>query len=188
MTSRSLLLAILGLAVAAAPVGLAVAANSDSAGPPAAPTLRAPLAGHGSVAGLLHDAGRGRLEREHLALARRYDALTGRRTAAAAATRGHRMAPARLRAANAGLRADVRELDVPIPPVLHRIAECESHNDPHAIGGGGSFRGLLQFTRGTWAGVGGHGDPAAAPATEQLRRGAILLRRSGSSPWPVCGT
>ena len=56
-----------------------------------------------------------------------------------------------------------------------------------AIGGGGAFRGALQFTRDTWASVGGRGDPAAAPLREQLRRGAILLRRSGRGPWPVCG-
>jgi hypothetical protein len=184
---RSLLPAVLGLSVAAAPAALAAAAGSDPADPPAPTALRAPLSGHASAAGLLHDAGRGRLEREHLALARRYDALTGRHTATRAGAVVHELAPPRLRAANAALRAEVRELDVPIPPVLHRIAECESHQNPRAIGGGGSFRGLLQFTRGTWAGVGGHGDPAAAPPEEQLRRGAILLRRSGSSPWPVCG-
>jgi Transglycosylase-like domain len=184
---RRLLPAVLGLTVAATPAGLSVAAGSDPADPPAPTALHAPLSGHASAAGMMHDAGRARLEREHLALARRYDALTGRRTATRAGARAHTLTPPRLRAANAALRAEVRQLDVPIPPVLHRIAECESHHDPHAIGGGGSFRGLLQFTRGTWAGVGGHGDPAAAPTEEQLRRGAILLRRSGSSPWPVCG-
>jgi hypothetical protein len=184
---RSLLPAVLGLSVAAAPAALAAAAGSDSADPPAPTGLRAPLNGHASAAGLLHDAGRARLEREQVALARRYDALTGRHTATRAGAQVHRISPPGLRSANSALRARVRELDVPIPPVLHRIAECESHQDPHAIGGGGSFRGLLQFTRGTWAGVGGKGDPAAAPREEQLRRGAILLRRSGSSPWPVCG-
>jgi hypothetical protein len=74
-----------------------------------------------------------------------------------------------------------------LQPVLERIAACESHGNPRAIGGGGAFRGKYQFTYGTWATVGGKGDPAAAPETEQDRRAAILLRRTGGSAWPVCG-
>jgi Transglycosylase-like domain len=70
---------------------------------------------------------------------------------------------------------------------LERIAYCESHGNPRAIGGGGAFRGKYQFTYGTWYAVGGRGDPAAAPEAEQDRRAASLLRRSGGSPWPVCG-
>jgi hypothetical protein len=70
---------------------------------------------------------------------------------------------------------------------LERIAACESHGNPRAIGGGGSFRGKYQFTYGTWAAVGGKGDPARAAEAEQDRRAAMLLRRGGTSPWPVCG-
>ena len=72
-------------------------------------------------------------------------------------------------------------------PALEAIAACESGGDPHAIGGGGAFRGKYQFDRGTWASVGGSGDPAAASEAEQDRRAAILYSRSGASPWPVCG-
>jgi hypothetical protein len=71
--------------------------------------------------------------------------------------------------------------------VLRRIAACESRGNPRAIGGGGAFRGKYQFTWSTWRAVGGRGDPAAASEFEQDRRAAILLRRSGTSPWPVCG-
>jgi hypothetical protein len=71
--------------------------------------------------------------------------------------------------------------------VLAGIAACESHGNPRAIGGGGAFRGKYQFTYGTWAGVGGKGDPAAAPESEQDRRAALLLARTGGSAWPVCG-
>ncbi len=74
-----------------------------------------------------------------------------------------------------------------MPPVLQRIAQCESHGDPHAIGGGGLYRGAFQFSRSTWASVGGQGDPAAASLAEQYRRAAMLLERSGTSQWPVCG-
>jgi Transglycosylase-like domain len=72
-------------------------------------------------------------------------------------------------------------------PQLEAIAQCESHGDPTAIGGGGLYRGKYQFTYGTWQSVGGSGDPAAAPEGEQDRRAAILLARSGTGQWPVCG-
>jgi transglycosylase-like protein len=70
---------------------------------------------------------------------------------------------------------------------LDRIAACESHGNPRAIGGGGAYRGKYQFSFGTWASVGGRGDPAAAPEHEQDRRAAMLLGRTGGSAWPVCG-
>lgn len=85
---------------------------------------------------------------------------------------------ARARAANAPAGAS---------PQLQAIAACESGGNPSAIGGGGAFRGKYQFDYGTWASVGGHGDPAAAPESEQDMRAAMLLQRSGTSPWPVCG-
>jgi hypothetical protein len=70
---------------------------------------------------------------------------------------------------------------------LETIAECESHGDPRAIGGGGLYRGKYQFHRGTWASVGGTGDPARASELEQDRRAAMLIKQSGSNPWPNCG-
>lgn len=187
VTPRSLLPAVVGLALAAAPVGLALGADAQRAPVPTPRALRAPLGGEATVAAAMRDAGRGRLEREEVGLARAYDRLTGRHTAAASGAAVRTLSSARLRARNRVLRAEVRSLDVPIPAALERIARCESHGDPRAVGGGGAFRGALQFTRDTWQSVGGTGDPAAAPLREQLRRGAILLRRSGSSPWPVCG-
>ncbi len=75
----------------------------------------------------------------------------------------------------------------PVPAYLQAIAECESHGDPHAIGGGGAFRGKYQFSYATWAGVGGTGDPAAAPEAEQDMRAGMLYARSGPGQWPVCG-
>ena len=76
---------------------------------------------------------------------------------------------------------------VTVSPALQAIAACESGGNPHAIGGGGAFRGKYQFDRGTWASVGGSGDPASAPEAEQDKRAAILYARAGSSPWPICG-
>ena len=76
------------------------------------------------------------------------------------------------------------------PARLRSIAACESGGNPRAVGGGGAFRGKYQFDYGTWAAVGGSGDPAAAPEAEQDRRAAMLYARAGLArlrPWPVCG-
>lgn len=70
---------------------------------------------------------------------------------------------------------------------LEAIAACESGGDPTVVSADGSYRGKYQFSYGTWASVGGSGDPAAAPEAEQDYRAALLYAQSGSSPWPVCG-
>jgi hypothetical protein len=70
---------------------------------------------------------------------------------------------------------------------LRNLAWCESRNNPRAIGGGGMYRGLYQFSARTWYAVGGRGDPAAAPRHEQTWRAWLLLSRHGSGHWPVCG-
>ncbi len=71
---------------------------------------------------------------------------------------------------------------------LEKIAQCESGGNPRAVSPGGQYRGKYQFHPDTWRSVGGSGDPAAAPEAEQDRRAADLLRKSGTSPWPVCGS
>jgi hypothetical protein len=70
---------------------------------------------------------------------------------------------------------------------LDTIAACESGGDPTAVSPDGTYHGLYQFDYGTWASVGGSGDPAAASAEEQSYRAALLYAQSGSSPWPICG-
>jgi len=70
---------------------------------------------------------------------------------------------------------------------LASIAACESHGDPRAVGGGGTYRGMYQFSFGTWQIVGGAGDPAAASRYEQTWRAWLLLSRHGAGHWPVCG-
>jgi hypothetical protein len=70
---------------------------------------------------------------------------------------------------------------------LRRIARCESHNNPRAVNASGTYRGKYQMSFRTWSVAGGHGDPSAAPAWEQDRRAAIILRRYGVGQWPVCG-
>jgi Transglycosylase-like domain len=70
---------------------------------------------------------------------------------------------------------------------LTSIAACESHGNPRAVGGGGTYRGMYQFSFSTWQIVGGSGDPAAASRHEQTWRAWLLLSRHGSGHWPVCG-
>jgi soluble lytic murein transglycosylase-like protein len=70
---------------------------------------------------------------------------------------------------------------------LESIASCESGGDPTAVSADGTYRGKYQFDTGTWASVGGSGDPAAAPEAEQDMRAAMLYAQAGSSPWPICG-
>jgi hypothetical protein len=70
---------------------------------------------------------------------------------------------------------------------LESIASCESGGDPAAVSSDGTYRGKYQFDYGTWASMGGSGDPAAAPESEQDYRAALLYASSGSSPWPICG-
>ncbi len=67
------------------------------------------------------------------------------------------------------------------------LARCESGGNPRAVGGGGQYFGLYQFSLGTWRGVGGSGNPVDASPAEQTSRAKILYSRSGRSPWPVCG-
>ena len=73
------------------------------------------------------------------------------------------------------------------PGYLAAIAACESGGNPGAIGGGGMYRGAFQMTYAAWQSVGGTGDPAAAPMSEQVRRAAMLYAQSGPGQWPVCG-
>lgn len=75
----------------------------------------------------------------------------------------------------------------PRPDLLWRIALCESGGNPRAVSASGTFRGAFQFSTATWRGVGGVGDPAAAPLTEQRARAERLYALRGIAPWPVCG-
>ena len=172
---------------AAAAIGPGLARAAD--GPDLASVIAADRATTVVVAQLAHrDA-----VSDVLRLSRRRAHLAGGRPAVSR----HRLATwstPRLRSHQRRLRASVSDLrrtggapDVAIPAALTAIAQCESGGNPAAVDSSGTYRGLFQFDRGTWASVGGSGDPAAAPAEEQYRRAAMLYARSGASPWPVCG-
>ena len=65
------------------------------------------------------------------------------------------------------------------------LANCESGGNPRAVNPAGYY-GLYQFDLGTWASVGGSGDPAAAPRPcaavlpRAARADAIPPRRSAA--------
>ena len=119
------------------------------------------------------------------------DATAPRPAPVVAPLAGHRSVDGQMHHAGAVLRHRARRRHrarpaVHAPPILKRIAECESHGNPRSIGGGGLYRGAYQFTVDTYRSVGGRGDPAKASMAEQTRRAAILLARSGPGQWPVC--
>ncbi len=179
------LLAVCG---ACAVTGAPAAAALATAGPTPAPASLAP---HSPIAAALT---RRHAEHDVLRLARRKVRASHRHVGRGYVRRVQTWPLAHLRRERRSLLADLRELrrtggapNVPVPPVLRSIAACESGGNPRAVGGGGAFRGKYQFDYGTWARVGGSGDPAAAPEAEQDRRAAMLYARAGSSPWPVCG-
>jgi peptidoglycan hydrolase-like protein with peptidoglycan-binding domain len=78
--------------------------------------------------------------------------------------------------------------EVRVPAALERIAQCESGGNPRAVSPDGTYRGKYQFSRETWAAMGGHGDPSRAAESEQDRRALALYRARGASPWPACGS
>jgi hypothetical protein len=195
--ARALVRAVPAAALLALPVPAADAARrADDPPSPGRTTLRAPVAGHLTVAGQMHAARRAARQRRLIRVARRVRGrvlrVRGDRARPAAPLTGE--SPAALRARIDGLRADLRSARrlrrmrrVAVPPQLEAIAACESGGDPGAIGGGGLYRGKYQFDLQTWASVGGSGDPAAAPEAEQDMRAARLYARAGAAPWPVCG-
>lgn len=69
---------------------------------------------------------------------------------------------------------------------LQKIARCESGGNPRAVSPDGRYRGKYQFSRETWRGLGGKGDPARAPERQQDRIAAKLLAQSGTTAWPNC--
>jgi len=67
------------------------------------------------------------------------------------------------------------------------LANCESGGNPRAVGGGGTYFGLYQFSLGAWHGVGGSGNPIDASSAEQTYRAKLLYLERGAGAWPYCG-
>jgi hypothetical protein len=199
MRTRQLLPALAGALALTLPAAVALGAggppNVGTAPAPDGPDLAAVAAADSATTRVIARIEHRDAVSDVLRLSRRRAHLAGAH--AHAPVSRHRLvtwSTPRLRSHQRRLRASVSELrrtggapDVAIPAALHAIAQCESGGNPAAVDSSGTYRGLFQFDRGTWASVGGSGDPAAAPAEEQYRRAAMLYARSGASPWPVCG-
>jgi hypothetical protein len=87
----------------------------------------------------------------------------------------------------AGRALPVSPSALPGSPVLACIRRWESATKGlyRAISPGGLYRGAYQFSLGTWAGVGGSGDPALATPAEQDYRAGLLVGLRGLAPWPT---
>ena len=186
--------AVQAAGAAAALLALPPAAHAAEADDPPSPiraALRAPVAGHLTVAGQMRAARRSDEQERLMRVAHRLERRAARvRRERPDHARLRDDAPAVLRERVARLRRELRvarQERVAVPPQLEAIAACESGGDPGAVGGGGLYRGKYQFDTETWASVGGSGDPAAAPEAEQDMRAALLYERAGATPWPVCG-
>jgi Transglycosylase-like domain len=173
-------------------VPAALAAEADDPPSPTRAALRAPVGSHLTVAGQMRAEARANrqqdLTRRAVRLSRRVaDARGARFDAGAERTRLRGAAPPEIHARLRELRRDLRDAQAPAAsPALEAIAACESGGDPTTDTGNG-FYGKYQFTLGTWAAVGGSGNPAQASEAEQDRRAAMLYEQAGASPWPVCG-
>lgn len=182
---------------ATAATGALVAVPSTTGAAP--PPLAVPDDAHAVLASEATDAARDRLVTRVHRVASKLAAVQGRdlRDGYRAALRT--LASADLADRHRDLRRDLRRARrkarerergagaVRMPAHLAAIAQCESGGNLAAIGGGGAYRGLFQFSPATWQAVGGSGDPAAAPVAEQVKRAQILYERSGPGQWPVCG-
>jgi hypothetical protein len=71
----------------------------------------------------------------------------------------------------------------------HRTSECESGDDPHAHGGGGTYHGAFQFMLSTWKDA--PRSPGGDPHEKRWRVQAVVAvyekKRDGASNWPNCG-
>lgn len=176
--NRKLLASAITVGVLSAPVAFAVADTNetDAFTTPAGPT--APISQEQrDTANLKRKAARDEIRREEKAARKVKAKKRAKKRAKLARKQGAAPQTASGQASGGGAT----------PAHLQAIAACESGGNPSAVGGGGAYRGKYQFDQGTWASVGGSGDPAAAPEAEQDKRAAMLYAQAGSSPWPVCG-
>ena len=68
---------------------------------------------------------------------------------------------------------------------FERLAACESGGN-WAINTGNGYYGGLQFSLGTWRGVGMSGYPHQASKAQQIAAGQKLHSQRGWKPWPSC--
>lgn len=146
-----------------------------AAGPTAELTaLRAEERAHAQAVADAVEAERVRLEQE----AQAADAERVRLEELAAARAARKAAAARTRA---GVGAGSRR--PPTDAELAALRQCEATGNYHNRKNR-TYRGAYQFDRQTWESVGGSGDPADAPPSEQDDRARTLWTQRDA--WPNC--
>jgi hypothetical protein len=191
---KSKLLIAAAAATISAPTGLALAADAPAGEAPApapAPTP-APAPAATPAAAPTHSARWQHLHNhllgDNVRMTRR---LHGERAAHRALREHEDWSNHRLGRANHRLRRQLKARAAAnrptTPAVMQRIGQCESGGNPHAVGGGGRYRGKYQFDEQTWHANGGKGDPAAASEPEQDRVAMRVYKKRGTAPWPTCG-
>jgi hypothetical protein len=181
------------LIAAASALGLALSIATQAIGAPAHPAAEQR---HGAAAPASKASGAQHRHADHRAKLALLDKPGDRFERAVAVARRRAAARREAARAEAGSAGSVQGSadGFPTPEAagissatLSAIASCESGGNPAAVSADGAYHGKYQFDYGTWASVGGSGDPAAAPEAEQDYRAAMLYARSGSSAWPNCG-
>ena len=71
------------------------------------------------------------------------------------------------------------------PAAWDRLAQCESGGNWAANTGNGYYGGI-QFSMGSWQGVGGTGRPDQASRETQIAMGQRLWNQGGWAHWPAC--
>ncbi len=71
------------------------------------------------------------------------------------------------------------------PAAWDRLAQCESGGN-WATNTGNGYYGGIQFSLGSWQGVGGTGYPHQASRETQIAMGQRLWNQGGWSHWPAC--
>jgi hypothetical protein len=67
------------------------------------------------------------------------------------------------------------------------LANCESHGNTAAVGGGGRYYGAFQFSLSTWHSLGYGGSPTDASYETQREAAQRAVARGGWGQFPVCG-
>jgi len=199
MSFKRFIAALAALCVLAAPAALAATvANTGGAPVPAEQSQPNEAEARAAAAAEKRRVVRRLASRRNVRLARQVASLRGDRLGRVYARKAG-VKPLRvLQRSNVRLRRELRSLRrerawyrlafARVPATtLRSIAQCESHGNPRAIGGGGLYRGMFQMTFQIWGAVGGKGDPAAASPAEQHYRAALIYTRYGSGQWPHCG-
>jgi hypothetical protein len=69
---------------------------------------------------------------------------------------------------------------------FHKLAVCESTNNPKAINPSHRYFGLFQFDLTTWHSLGYSGNPIQHSRATQTAAAVKLHNKRGWTPWPYC--